>query len=141
MILHLETTSGVPIYRQVCDQISAQVASGRLTVGQRIPSVRELAKTLAVNPMTISKAYSELEREGTIEIRRGVGTFVARNVPRLTSAERTRLLRQIAERLAIEAKRLDVPHERVVEIVGAALRRYPRNEDERNTRRLRARTS
>ncbi len=69
----VQTNSDVPIYRQLVDQVHRLAASGRLSRGERLPSVRTLAEELAVNPMTISKAYSILEQEGLLERRRGVG--------------------------------------------------------------------
>ncbi len=126
MLIRLETTSGIPIYRQVMDQLKMQVATERLKVGERIPSVRQLALSLAVNPLTIAKAYTELEREGVIETQRGVGTFVARDEPRLKMNERIRQVRQAAEALAAESVRLDVPPEKVEGLLREALERYSR---------------
>ena len=124
MLIHLETSSGVPIYRQVVDQIKSQAAAERLKAGERIPSVRQLAVSLAVNPLTIAKAYSELEREGIIETQRGIGTFVARGIPRLSAAERMRNLREISDKLAAESARLCVPRERVEALLKESLDRY-----------------
>lgn len=66
-------TSGVPIYRQIMDQVRHQAATGRLTAGEFLPSVREVARDLQINPMTVSKAYSLLERDGVVEFVRGQG--------------------------------------------------------------------
>src|SRR5436190_4643720 len=68
--------SGVPIYRQLIDQVRAQVAGGRLAAGEFLPSVRQVAEDLDVNPMTVSKAYSILERDGVVELVRGQGMRV-----------------------------------------------------------------
>ena len=77
MLLQIDHHSGQPIYRQVIDQIRRQVMAGQLREGEQLPSVRDLAAQLRVNPMTISKAYSLLEMEGLLDRRRGVGLFVA----------------------------------------------------------------
>ena len=69
----IQTNSDVPIYRQLVEQVRRLAASGRLKAGEQLPSVRQLAEELAVNPMTISKAYSFLEQEGLLERRRGIG--------------------------------------------------------------------
>ncbi|HOW71961.1 MAG TPA: GntR family transcriptional regulator [Phycisphaerae bacterium] len=69
--------SGVPIYRQIQDQIRFGVSSGRLQAGEQLPTVRALAVELSVNPNTIIKAYTELEREGVLTTEQGTGTFVA----------------------------------------------------------------
>lgn len=85
--------SSVPIYRQIAEQVRRFVAAGQLRVGEGLPSVRAMAGRHAVNPMTVSRAYSQLESEGVLERRRGVGMVVAkaRGVG-LTAEERLRLL-------------------------------------------------
>jgi GntR family transcriptional regulator len=77
----LNPNSGVPIYRQIQDQIRFGIASGLLTAGQQLPTVRSLAVELSVNPNTVIKAYSELEREGILTTEQGTGTFVAPQLP------------------------------------------------------------
>jgi len=74
--LILSTSSGVPIYRQIIDQVKIHIAAGRLKEGDFLPSVRQVAKELEVNPMTVSKAYSLLEKEGVLETVRGQGMRV-----------------------------------------------------------------
>ncbi len=73
----LNSKSGVPIYRQIQDQIRYGIASGLLTPGEQLPTVRSLAVELSVNPNTVIKAYTELEREGILATEQGSGTFVA----------------------------------------------------------------
>jgi GntR family transcriptional regulator len=73
----LDPKSGVPIYRQIQDQIRYGIASGRLRPGEQLPTVRELAVHLSVNPNTVIKAYTELERQGVLTAEQGSGTFVA----------------------------------------------------------------
>lgn len=77
MLLVIDHHSGVPIYRQIMDQVREQIMAGLLKEGEQIMTVRELAATLNVNPMTVSKAYSAMEMEGLLERRRGIGLFVA----------------------------------------------------------------
>jgi GntR family transcriptional regulator len=77
MLLDIDHHSGVPIYRQVVDQVRDQIMAGRLCEGDQLMSVREVAAALRVNPMTISKAYSALEIEGLLERWRGIGLFIA----------------------------------------------------------------
>ena|SRR6185369_7699311 len=74
--IHVSPNSGLPIYRQLINQIRTQVAGGRLTAGQFLPSVRQVAEELQINPMTVSKAYSMLERDGVVELVRGQGMRV-----------------------------------------------------------------
>ena len=73
----LDPKSGVPIYRQIQDQVRYGISSGRLRPGEQLPTVRALAVDLAVNPNTVIKAYSELERQGVLTTEQGSGTFVA----------------------------------------------------------------
>ncbi len=73
----LDPKSGVPIYRQIQDQIRYGIASGRLRPGEQLPTVRALAVDLAINPNTVIKAYTELERQGVLTTEQGSGTFVA----------------------------------------------------------------
>src|SRR5205807_7468926 len=84
----LTPSSGVPIYRQLMDQIRALVASGRLAEGDLLPSVRQLGQDLQVNQMTVSKAYSLLERDGVVERVRGQGMRVNYNSSWVTIKER-----------------------------------------------------
>lgn len=99
MFIRVETSSGVPITRQIADQIRAQCASGTLCPGDRLPSVRALAGKLAVNQNTVLKVYERLTMEGLLEMRRGDGTFVTGRLPK-------RPLRQPRQQLGDEAVRL-----------------------------------
>ena len=76
MRFKLSDNSGVPIYRQIQDQVRYGIASGLLRSGEQLPTVRALAVELAVNPNTVTKAYTELEREGIVTTEQGTGTFV-----------------------------------------------------------------
>src|SRR5690349_17232608 len=77
MFIRLETTSGVPITRQIADQIRAQIDTGSLARGDKLPSVRGLAVDLAVNQNTVLRVYERLTAEGLLEMRHGDGTYVA----------------------------------------------------------------
>ena len=76
MFLRVEPTSPVPLYRQIMDQVRLAAAAGRLRPDEQLPSVRDLSLELGINVQTVVKAYAELVREGTLETRRGEGTFV-----------------------------------------------------------------
>ncbi len=96
MELNVDTGSREPIYRQLAIQIREAVARGRLSVGDKLPSVRDLSRRLVVNPNTIARAYTELEREGVLNTRQGMGVFVARPACELTRpARRKRLVEQL----------------------------------------------
>ncbi len=107
--------SADPIYRQLIDQVRRLVAGGQMTPGDALPSVRDVAQALAVNPMTVSKAYGLLEVEGLVERRRGLGMLVA-DRPRTTqgSAGREALLRPTLERAAREARELELDPDTVL---------------------------
>jgi GntR family transcriptional regulator len=104
MFLPVDPSSGLPIYRQIYDQVRRMIAAGTVKAGDRLMSVRELSAVLAINPLTVAKAYGELEREGLVEMRRGLGVFVARAATpvRALSAKRA-AGRAAAERFALEA--------------------------------------
>lgn len=91
MLLEIDHHSGIPIYRQIMDQVRDQIMAGRLKEGAQLMTVRELAAALNINPMTVSKAYSAMETEGLLERRRGIGLFVA-----TIQSENKRLAREAA---------------------------------------------
>ena len=109
MRLRLLSSSGVPIYRQIVEQVSEQIACGRLRVGDRLPSVRELARAVPANQNTIIKAYELLERDGLITRRHGDGTFVAVHGTSLSVAERRRIVAEILGQAASKSLLFDIP--------------------------------
>lgn len=119
--LQLDERSGVPVYRQMMDQVKYYVAGGTLRPGDQLPSIRELASALAVNPTTVVKAYTELEREGVIEMRHGKGAFIAARARPLSVEEQDHALRRAARQLALEAAQLGVPAPRVLQVVDEEL--------------------
>lgn len=116
MLLQIDYHSGVPIYRQVIEQVRRQIMAGQLPAGQQLMSVRDLAGQLKVNPMTISKAYTMLEMEGLLERKRGVGLFIARVRKDLKSQTKIRLLEQVLSRAVATAIQLNIPEEEVHEL-------------------------
>jgi GntR family transcriptional regulator len=120
--LQLDPGSAVPVYRQVMDQVKYYAASGALGAGDRLPSIRELAKYLGVNPTTIVKAYTELEHEGVIERKQGKGAFITGRTPKLSPVEIDGVLRRLARQLAVEAKQMGIHPESVLRVVREELR-------------------
>jgi GntR family transcriptional regulator len=118
-MLHFQINphSGVPVYRQMVDQVKYYIASETLKPGDQLPSIRELAQKLAVNPTTVVRVYSDLEHEGIIERRHGKGAFVASSGPRLGASERERAVRALARHLAVEAVQMGAPAAQVVRLV------------------------
>lgn len=115
--LALSPTSGVPLYRQLMDAVRAEIAAGRIGVGRLLPSVRTVAKDLEINPMTVSKAYSQLEAEGTVERVRGQGMRVVAITP--TGAPEDLLPE--ARRLVTRAYQLGLTREQVLELLSPLL--------------------
>ncbi len=107
-------SSGVPIYRQLMDQVRALIASKRLAAGDLLPSVRQVAQDLQVNQMTVSKAYSLLERDGVVERLRGHGMRVQHHAPRGTVKERQEELRPLLEQVAAQAFQLALSRQQVL---------------------------
>jgi GntR family transcriptional regulator len=95
----LDLKSGVPFHRQIVDQIRYGIASDRLMPGEQLPTVRELAVNLQVNPNTVRKAYSELEILGILDTQQGTGTFVSDQQVEIGEAEKQRMLGQICDEL------------------------------------------
>ena len=92
---HLDLQSGVPVYRQIIDQVRGAIASGSLVMGDQLPTVRQLAVDLAINPNTVVRAYKELELTGQLETHQGTGTFIAEQKFPSDRAERQRQLNRI----------------------------------------------
>src|SRR5438046_10493075 len=91
----LDMASGVPVYRQIMDQVMAGIASGTLHPGGQLPTVRQLAVDLAINPNTVVRAYRELELGGLLETHQGTGTFISAQKMKRSDAQRERQLAQI----------------------------------------------
>ena len=92
----LDLGSGVPVYRQIIDQVSGAIATGFLSPGDQLPTVRQLAVDLSVNPNTVVRAYRELELRGITETQQGTGTFISKIKIRQDEAQRRKCLSQIA---------------------------------------------
>lgn len=104
MLVNLDPNDRRPLYLQIMDEVRRAVVVGTLRAEDPVPSVRELAAELVVNPRTVSQAYQELEREGVVYVRRGQGTFVAPSVEG-NGEERRKLTMAVAKRALREARR------------------------------------
>jgi len=124
MLLEIDHHSGVPIYRQVIEQVRRQIMAGQLDEGRQLDSVRELAGRLKVNPMTVSKAYALLEVERLVERRRGVGLFVARVQEGQKEDTRITLLEEILKKAAVMAVQFEIPEEEAARMLSDLYRRY-----------------
>jgi GntR family transcriptional regulator len=99
----LDLHSGVPVYRQIIDQVIGGVAAGALTAGDQLPTVRQLAVDLSINPNTVIRAYRELEIRGLLETQQGTGTFITHQKVRRDDAERQRVLTQLISEFVARA--------------------------------------
>ena len=106
MFISVDAASGLPIYLQIAQQIKTAVAMGRLHPEDPLPSVRQLAVELAVNPNTVARAYLDLEIEGVIYKRQGAGTFVSGQGVEMSKAERRRVLGELMEKALVEGVNL-----------------------------------
>jgi GntR family transcriptional regulator len=91
----LDLHSGVPVYRQIIDQVVGGIAAGSLARGDQLPTVRQLAVDLSINPNTVIRAYRELEIRGVLETQQGTGTFIGHQKVQRDDAERQRRLNQL----------------------------------------------
>ncbi len=111
----LDLKGGVPFHRQIVDQIRYGIASDRLMPGEQLPTVRELAVHLQVNPNTVRKAYSELEILGILDTQQGTGTFVSHKQVEIDEAEKQRMLRQICDELVARGNQYGFTLREIVE--------------------------
>ena len=121
----IDPRSGLPVYRQLMDQIKYYVASGGLKPGDQLPSIRDLALRASVNPTTVVKCYTELQHESVVEMKHGKGAFVAASSTALPDAERRKLIAQLAKQWVVEAKQLGASREMVEEAIREEWDRLP----------------
>ncbi len=117
--MHIEISlqDGVPIYRQIVNQVKYLIASGQLDPHEELPAIRTLAEQLVVTPNTIVKAYGQLESEGLVYKRRGAGTYVSEIQSPLARKEQKRILTQRADALLTEASQLNFTFDEVLELL------------------------
>jgi GntR family transcriptional regulator len=115
MEFEIDVRSGVPLYRQIIEQVKFAIARGRLSSGDRLPTVRQLSVDLSINPNTVIRAYRELEIEGVLDTHQGSGTFVGNRKPEIDRLERQRMLDQILTDLLARASTYGFTLEEVAE--------------------------
>ncbi len=120
MKLHINPKEGKPIYRQIMDQMKYLIASGRLSPGDELPTVRGLAQDLLINPNTVARAYRELEQAGILTTKQGAGTYVSTQGTPLSREACGRLLLERARALAAEAWHLGYTLEDTLTLVRRA---------------------
>lgn len=116
-LINIDSRSSKPIYEQIIEKVKENIIKGILKPGDKLPSVRELASIITVNPNTISKAYIELERMKAIEVIRGKGTFVVENFKPIMDEEKMREIREHMKKIIIEAHYIGVDKEKLIDIL------------------------
>jgi len=117
VLLHVNPSSGVPLYLQIESQVKQALAAGALRAGEALPSVRKLAVELGINPNTVARAYQNLEQAGVIRTVPGGGTYLADGVPGLLKSEKLRRLRPFAVQVAVEGTQLRLSAAEILRMV------------------------
>ena len=121
MQLNIEVSSGIPIYKQVFEQIERMIVNGLLAAGEFLPSVRQVAGDIEVNPMTISKAYGLLEERGYLTRQRGKGMMVAQQDVEKTLKEKHMQLEKNIKQLILDAKQMGVTEQELLKLVAKCI--------------------
>ena len=121
MFEHIDARSPMPLYAQIAGRLRVAIAAGDLKPGDALPSVRNLAGRLRVNPATVVQAYRDLEAEGFVEMRQGAGTFVREVVPERRASERTRQAAGLVRQLVAEAGRLGLTTRELLQAIAQEL--------------------
>ena len=123
LLFQIHPSSGVPIYRQLMDQVKTLAAAGKFGSDDLLPSVRQIAEELQINPMTVSKAYSLLERDGVLERVRGQGMKLSSSVSNQpTVRQKQQSLKPLLEQVAAQARQLELTQEQVLSALSPLLK-------------------
>jgi len=114
MQFRIDNASGRPVYQQIMDQIKRDIAMGRLIKNEKLPTVRQLAGQIAINPNTIAKAYRQLEQQGIVT-KAGAGAFVANLDSNLSRSVRKKLISEELERIAVDAYHMQIDSQTLLE--------------------------
>jgi GntR family transcriptional regulator len=124
MQIRIDNASDRPVYQQIIDQVKRDIAIGRLGRDEKLPTVRQLAGQLAINPNTIAKAYQQLEREGIITTRPGSGTFVANLDSDLSGSVKKRIICEDLERAVVDAFHMQIDSQTLLKWFNEAIRKF-----------------
>ncbi len=128
--LNISPSSGIPIYKQVLSQVERMIINGHLSCGETLPSVRQLASTLQVNPMTISKAYGLLEERGYLTRLRGRGMVVAEQTQTVSEQGKVAMLSEMIDQLINEASLMGVDQESLLRLMNQRIKDSTNSTDE-----------
>ncbi len=123
MFVHIDYNSGEPISRQIIAQIKWMIVSGRLQPGDKLPSIRELARTLKINPTTVARIYNDLAHNAIITLRQGQGAFVSGQNIRLPKEEIGRIVAEKARVLLVEGIRLGLRKKDIEAVINEEFRK------------------
>ena len=126
-IFRLDSSTGVPFYRQIIDQVLLAVSDGRLKPGTQLPTVRQLAVDLSVNLNTVAKAYREMEIRGIVQTQQGTGTFVAAR-PGAKTREKRKAMQDLVDRFLANAEAHGIPLEDLVDALAERAEQARRRE-------------
>jgi GntR family transcriptional regulator len=124
MQIRIDNSSDRPVYQQIIDQVKRDIALGRLGKDERLPTVRQLAGQIAINPNTIAKAYQQLEREGIIMTRPGAGTFVANLDSDLSSSVKKKLICEDLELAVVDAFHMQIDSQTLLKWFNEAIGKF-----------------
>jgi GntR family transcriptional regulator len=123
-VFFLNPSSGIPLYVQLQQQLQQRILTGQLAHGGQLPSVRDLSAELGINPLTVTKVYQILEREGFVETRRGLGTFVSHQSPALKMEARRRQIGPALDQLVAEAMHLGLSEREIQSLLSEKFRQF-----------------
>lgn len=126
----IDLSSGVPIYRQLIEQVKYQIATGVLKPHDELPSVRALAGQYLINPNTVMRAYLELERDGVIYKKRSVGTYVAEKDASMSQEEKFKIVRQLLDKTLVQAAELGLSPVDMQQVFQERLDQFGKEESE-----------
>jgi len=124
MQIRIDNASDRPVYQQIIDQVKRDVASGRLVRDEKLPTVRQLAGQLVINPNTIAKSYQQLEREGIIVTKPGAGAFVANLDSNLSGSVKKKLICEDLERAVVDAFHMQIDSQTLLKWFGEAIKKF-----------------
>jgi GntR family transcriptional regulator len=115
MQIRIDNASDRPVYQQIIDQVKRDIALGRIIKNEKLPTVRQLAGQIAINPNTIAKAYRQLEQQGIIGTKAGAGAFVANLDSNLSRSVRKKVISEELERIAVDAYHMQIDSQTLLE--------------------------
>jgi len=124
MQIRIDNASDRPVYQQIIDQVKRDIALGRIIKNEKLPTVRQLAGQIAINPNTIAKAYRQLEQQGIIVTKAGAGAFVANLDSNLSRSVRKKLISEELERIAVDAYHMQIESQTLLEWFRSAVAKF-----------------